>query len=90
MTISFPHGAFYILVDISSQSSSSLEFGADFLDAEHVAVAPGCAFGELCDRYVRVSLCASEEALAEGLTRLARHLQKAAARSESLAMARIA
>ncbi len=90
LTISFPHGAFYILVDISSQSSSSLEFGADFLDAEHVAVAPGCAFGELCDRYVRVSLCASEEALAEGLTRLARHLQKAAARSESLAMARIA
>jgi len=90
LTISFPHGAFYILVDISSQPSPSLEFSGDFLEAEHVAVAPGCAFGELCDRYVRISLCASEEALTEGLGRLARHLQKAVARSESLAMARIA
>lgn len=90
LAISFPHGAFYILVDISSQSASSLDFCGDFLEAEHVAVAPGCAFGPLCDRYVRISLCASEEALTEGLTRLARHLQKAAARSEKLAMARIA
>lgn len=74
LQVSYPHGAFYMLVDISSQPRSSLDFCQGLLDAEHVAVAPGSTFGTLCDRYVRISLCASEEALAEGLTRLARYL----------------
>jgi aspartate/methionine/tyrosine aminotransferase len=74
LTVSYPHGAFYMLVDISSQPDNSLEFSRGLLRAEHVAVGPGCAFGELCDRYVRISLCASEENLVEGLSRLARHL----------------
>jgi len=59
---------------ISSQPNNSLDFARSLLRAEHVAVGPGCAFGELCDRYVRISLCASEENLVEGLSRLARHL----------------
>jgi aspartate/methionine/tyrosine aminotransferase len=75
LSVSYPRGAFYMLVDISGQPYNSLDFSASFLQAEHVAVAPGCSFGGLCDRYVRISLCASEEALTEGITRLARHLQ---------------
>jgi len=39
-----------------------------------VAVAPGCAFGDSCDGYVRVSFSVSDEALSEGMIRLARHL----------------
>ncbi len=78
LEVSYPHGAFYLLADISSQPRNSLDFCRDLLEAEHVAVAPGCAFGDLCDRYVRISLCASDEALAEGLTRLARYLHTAA------------
>ncbi len=74
LQVSYPHGAFYMLVDISSQPRSSLDFCQGLLNAEHVAVAPGSTFGALCDRYVRISLCASEEALTEGLTRLARYL----------------
>ena len=78
LEVSYPHGAFYLLVDVSAYPGGSLAFSQSLLDAEHVAVGPGCAFGRLCDRYVRISLCAGEEALAEGLTRLARHLQSAA------------
>lgn len=80
LQVSYPHGAFYLLVDISSQPDNSLEFSRNLLQAEQVAVGPGCAFGSLCDRYVRISLCASEENLVEGLARLARHLKAKARR----------
>ncbi|MCD6520633.1 MAG: pyridoxal phosphate-dependent aminotransferase [Anaerolineae bacterium] len=76
LEISYPHGAFYVLVDISPQPLSSLDFSCQLLEEEHVAVAPGISFGQLCERYVRISLCASEEALQEGLTRLARYLRR--------------
>lgn len=82
LSVSYPRGAFYMLVDISAQSQSSLEYAQSLLLAERVAVAPGSAFGALCDRYVRISLCASEEALTEGITRLARHLHGLAVRPE--------
>jgi|YNPNPStandDraft_1061719.scaffolds.fasta_scaffold03874_2 aspartate/methionine/tyrosine aminotransferase len=82
LEVSYPHGAFYMLVDISSQPHDSLTFAGRLLDEEHVAVGPGCAFGELCDRYVRISLCANEQALTEGLARLARHLQRERAQAE--------
>jgi aspartate aminotransferase len=78
LSVSYPHGAFYMLVDISEQPCGSTEFCQGLLKAEHVAMAPGCAFGDLCDRYVRISLCASEEALKEGITRLARYLHSTA------------
>ena len=75
LTVSYPHGAFYLLVDISSQPKGSMDFALDLLEHENVAVAPGCAFGQLCDRYVRISFCAHEDHLAEGLARLARYLR---------------
>jgi len=74
LKVSYPHGAFYLLVDISSQPRKSLDFCRSLLQAEHVAVAPGCAFGDSCDGYVRVSFSVSDEALSEGMIRLARHL----------------
>ena len=74
LKVSYPQGAFYLLVDISSQPRKSLDFCRSLLQAEHVAVAPGCAFGDSCDGYVRVSFSVSDEALSEGMTRLARHL----------------
>ena len=74
LEVSRPQGAFYMLVDISGQSLGSLDFSLALLDQEHVAVGPGCAFGPLCDHYVRISFCASAPALSEGLTRLARYL----------------
>ena len=84
LKVSYPHGAFYMLIDISNQPQGSLEFCQGLLEAEHVALGPGCGFGELCDRYVRISLCASDEALTEGLKRLARYLQGEGVKGEVL------
>jgi aspartate/methionine/tyrosine aminotransferase len=77
--VSYPHGAFYMLIDITDQPLDSLAFAQGLLEAEHVAVGPGCAFGPGCDQYVRISLCCGEEALREGITRLGRHLRERAA-----------
>lgn len=82
LSISYPHGAFYVLVDISNQPKCSLDFAIDLLEKEHVAVAPGISFGKLCDRYVRLSLCASAETIAEGMTRLASYLLETSCASE--------
>lgn len=75
LRISDPHGAFYVLVDISDQPLDSLAFSCGLLEREHVAVAPGSSFGELCERYVRISLCAGEPEITEGLIRLSRYLR---------------
>ncbi|MHB1357459.1 MAG: pyridoxal phosphate-dependent aminotransferase [Anaerolineae bacterium] len=76
LQVSYPHGAFYMLIDIGGQPLGSLPFAQGLLTAEHVAVGPGCAFGDLSDRYIRISLCASEDDLREGITRIARHLRR--------------
>ncbi len=76
LSVSYPHGAFYMLVDISGQPLDSLEFSCRLLDAEHLAVAPGRSFGELSDGYVRLSLCAAEENLVLGIPRLAHFLHQ--------------
>jgi len=61
LKVSYPRGAFHLLMDISSQPRKSLDFCRSLLQAKHVAVPPGCAFGDLCDGYVRVSFCVSGE-----------------------------
>lgn len=87
LRISYPHGAFYVLVDISEQARDSLTFCCDLLEAEHLAVAPGSSFGHLCDRYVRISLCAGEAELTEGFIRLARFLHAQAKATSPIEMA---
>ncbi len=65
-----PHGAFYILVDISSPSHPdrhSRQFALDLLKARNVAVAQGSAFGQVAEHYVRVSLAASDEEIERGI-----------------------
>lgn len=72
-----PHGAFYIMIDISNligktinsnKITNSLEFSKLLLDIKHVAVIPGSAFG--FENYIRISYATSEEKIIEGLTRL--------------------
>ncbi len=86
LSVSYPRGTFYMLVDISSQPLDSVSFCCDLLDAEHLAVAPGRSFGQISDRYVRVSFCASEEAIREGIPRLAQHLHQLAASREEVSL----
>lgn len=74
LRVSYPHGAFYLLVDIAASGQDAITFSQGLLEREHVAVAPGSSFGSILDTYVRISLCASPEELSQGLRRLARHL----------------
>ena len=78
LSVSYPQGAFYMLADISAQPDTSMAFCCDLLEAEHLAVGPGCAFGRRSDRSVRLSFCAGEDSLTEGIPRLARYLQRRA------------
>jgi aspartate/methionine/tyrosine aminotransferase len=65
-----PQGAFYILVDIRRSGLPSREFALRLLREQGVAVAPGSAFGQQADGYVRVSLASRLEDLREGVSRL--------------------
>lgn len=77
-----PQGAFYVLIDVRAQMGRTLagrriENDSDFtqalLDAEHVAVTPGSAFG--APGYVRWCYSSAMEELVEGLDRLERFLR---------------
>ncbi|MGC9359997.1 MAG: pyridoxal phosphate-dependent aminotransferase [Anaerolineae bacterium] len=78
LEVSYPHGAFYLLANISASGQDSIPFCQGLLEAEHLAVAPGSSFGSVLDSYVRISLCAGPAELKEGLTRLARYLRRQA------------
>ncbi|MGI6368189.1 MAG: pyridoxal phosphate-dependent aminotransferase [Anaerolineae bacterium] len=77
LSVSVPHGAFYMLVDISGQPADSVRFACDLVDAEHLAVAPGRSFGDQSDHYVRLSFCARVDSLQAGIPRLANYLHRA-------------
>jgi aspartate aminotransferase len=65
-----PHGAFYILIDVSSrkgESRTGRQFALDLLRERNVAVAPGITFGTVSQAYVRISLAASEEEIERGV-----------------------
>lgn len=70
-----PHGAFYVLVDISGTGMDSNAFADRLLSEERVAVAPGAAFGETARRYIRITLAAEERVVAEGFERICAFIQ---------------
>ncbi len=53
----------------------SMDLARSLIEREHVAVAPGSAFGELGEGYVRLSLASSREDLLEGTSRLVRFVR---------------
>jgi aspartate/methionine/tyrosine aminotransferase len=65
-----PKGAFYLLIDISPAGLPSQEFALRLLKERNIAVAPGSAFGQTIDGYVRVSLASALSDLQTGLTGL--------------------
>jgi aspartate/methionine/tyrosine aminotransferase len=67
-----PSGAFYVWTDVSEAGMPSMDFARSLIEREHVAVAPGSAFGELGEGYVRLSLASSREDLLVGASRLVR------------------
>lgn len=65
----FPKGAFYLWVSIEGRDSS--DFALELVSKKGVAIAPGSAFGENGDGWVRISLANSAEAVVQGVHAIA-------------------
>ena len=62
--------------DVSEAGVPSMDFARSLIEREHVAVAPGSAFGELGEGYVRLSLASSKEDLLKGASRLVQYVSR--------------
>ncbi len=69
-----PEGAFYVFPCIQKTGMTSNEFCMKLLEAEHVAVVPGDAFGQSGEGFVRVSYSYSVNHLVEALKRIERFI----------------
>jgi len=73
-----PDGAFYIFFKVDGfyegDVTDSASFCSSLLDQTGVALVPGSAFGD--DRFARMSIAASNGALAEAIRRLGATLSK--------------
>lgn len=70
-----PDGAFYLFFRLDAHfrpGEGSVELCRRVLEEAEVALVPGAAFGD--DRYVRLSFAASDDAITEGVERLAKVL----------------
>lgn len=65
-----PEATFYLMVNISKTGMSSEEFAVKLLQAVHVAVVPGIAYGKSCDKYIRIAFTLDEDKIQEGISRI--------------------
>ena len=70
LTCREPKGAFYAFPCIKGTGLTSEEFCERLLEAKHVAVVPGTAFGKGGEGFVRASYCYSTEHIIEALRRI--------------------
>ncbi|MBR1666836.1 MAG: pyridoxal phosphate-dependent aminotransferase [Bacteroidaceae bacterium] len=70
-----PEATFYLMVNISKTGLSSEEFAVDLLKSVHVALVPGIAYGNSCDRYVRIAFTLDEEKIQEGVRRIKKFME---------------
>lgn len=76
LTCREPRGAFYTFPCIKSTGLTSDEFCEQLLEAKHVAVVPGTAFGRGGEGFVRASYCYSNEHIIEALKRINEFVQE--------------
>ncbi|MEI3337025.1 MAG: pyridoxal phosphate-dependent aminotransferase [Clostridium sp.] len=83
LDIIYPKGAFYLMINVSSvygkaingkTINSSLDFSAELLEEEKVAVIPGAAFG--LDKFIRLSYATAQKDIEEGLNRIENFIKK--------------
>src|SRR6266513_771102 len=87
LLVSVPHGAFYIMADVSPAATSARDFALRLVAERGVSVAPGTAFGKVGAGAVRISLASSDADLREGIGRLAEAVKewtKGAGRAQAL------
>jgi aspartate/methionine/tyrosine aminotransferase len=63
-----PEGAFYAMVDVSRFGDSMMV--AQRMLEERVITVPGAAFGKEGEGFLRISFCAEEETIHEGIRRM--------------------
>ena len=66
-----PRGTFYTFVDITRFGKTSQQLALFLLQNARVAVAPGTAFGEHGEGFIRICFASSEDNIREGLRRIA-------------------
>lgn len=71
-----PKGAFYIFPSISPTGYTSDEFAEKLLQAEHVALVPGSAFGKCGEGHIRCSYATSIDKISEALARIENFVKK--------------
>jgi len=69
-----PRGAFYVFADARAFAADSRRLAFDLLERAHVAVTPGVDFGAAGEGWLRFTLSAPDEAIAEALERIGRAL----------------
>ena len=72
-----PHGAFYIMIDVSKTGMDGDEFGKFALEKTGVVVCPGSGFGPAGKNYVRICYANTQQKLRDGCRRLAKAAQLA-------------
>ncbi|GAA0244137.1 pyridoxal phosphate-dependent aminotransferase [Haladaptatus pallidirubidus] len=70
-----PEGAFYAFLDVSELDGESADVAARLLSEYGVVTAPGSAFGDAGEGYLRLSFANSMERIELGLDRLARMVE---------------
>ena len=75
-----PDGAFYTMVDVAAHGSSGRV--AEALLEHGVITVPGGSFGSESEKFLRVSFCADEATLTEGVRRIAEALASLRPRQE--------
>ena len=76
LTCREPRGAFYAFPCIRSSGMTSDVFCEKLLEAKHVAIVPGTAFGRGGEGFVRASYCYSTDHIHEALRRIREFLQE--------------
>lgn len=65
-----PHGAFYIMVNVSGTGMDGKTFADRLLNEKYVAVVPAICLGAHCGDFVRISFATDEARIKEGLKRM--------------------
>ena len=74
LPVTRPEGAFYVFPDVSAFGLSSADFCRRMIVEVGLAATPGFCFGS--DHHIRLSVCASDADLQEGMHRLRRFLER--------------
>lgn len=70
-----PEATFYMMVDISSTGLSSYDFCCKLIESVHVACVPGVAYGNSCDKYIRIAFTLDESKIKEGISRISKFME---------------